>query len=169
MSLTTSYGGKDTATTADPNQAELPDRAGEPHSRLRPARLGDVAGAPERCTSASCSGTDCLSAASRQRLRQYRTVLGQTPSSRALARTPMPSAARTMMWARRASCCGVEWVRTRRSSASRCSGKTVTGSAASRGMATSCSSSGFVLPQHSRFDSLNLFAGSGVKTSARLY
>jgi len=32
----------------------------------------NVAGAPERCTSASCSGTDCLSAASRQRLRQYR-------------------------------------------------------------------------------------------------
>ena len=48
----------------------------------------NVAGAPERGASASRSGTDCLSAASRHRLRQYRTVLGQTPSSRALARTP---------------------------------------------------------------------------------
>jgi hypothetical protein len=87
---------------------------------------------------------------------QYRTVLGQTPSCRALARTPTPSAACTTMRACRASCCGVEWVRTRCSSAS-------------RGMATSCSSSGFVLPQHSRFDSSNLFAKRGVKTSARLY
>src|SRR5262245_28405766 len=128
-----------------------------------------VAGAPDRGASASLSGTACPSAACRHRLRQYRTVLGQTPSSRALARAPVPSAASRMMRARRASCCGVEWVRTRRSSASRCSGKTVTGSAASRGMATSCSSSGFVLPQHSRFDSLNLVAASGVKTSARLY
>jgi hypothetical protein len=46
----------------------------------------NVAGAPERGASASRSGTDCLSAAFRQRLRQYRTVLGQTPSSRALGR-----------------------------------------------------------------------------------
>src|ERR1700730_2931285 len=129
----------------------------------------NVAGAPERGASDSRSGTDCLSAASRQHLRQYLTVLGQTPSSRALARTPWPSTACKMMRARRASCCGVERVRTRRSNASRCSGKTVTGSAASSGMATSCSSSGFVLPQHSRFDSLNLSAASGVKTSARMY
>jgi hypothetical protein len=54
-----------------------------------------VAGAPERGASASRSGTDCPSAACRHRLRQYRTVLGQTPSSRALARTRMPSAACT--------------------------------------------------------------------------
>ena len=46
----------------------------------------------------------------------------------------------------------------------RCSGKTVTGSAASRGIATSYSSSQFVLTQHSRFDSLNLLVESGVKT-----
>src|SRR5215467_9961185 len=39
----------------------------------------NVAGAPERCASASRAGTSSLSAASRQRLRQYRTVLGQTP------------------------------------------------------------------------------------------
>jgi hypothetical protein len=129
----------------------------------------NVVGAPERGASASRSGTDCGSAAFRQRLRQYRTVLGQTPSSRALARTPMPSAACTIMRARRAICCGVEWVRIRLSSASRCSGKTVTGSAASGGMATSCSSSGFVLPQHSRFDSSNLLAAGRVKTSARMY
>jgi hypothetical protein len=45
----------------------------------------NVAGAPERRTSASRSGTDWPSAASRQRLRQYRTVLGQTLSSFALA------------------------------------------------------------------------------------
>jgi hypothetical protein len=56
----------------------------------------------------------------------------------------------------------VEWVRTRRSSASRCSGKTVTGSAASRGMATSCSSSGFVLPKSfddPMFDSIRSASG----------
>src|ERR1051325_5067614 len=129
----------------------------------------NVAGAPERCRSASRSETDCLSVASRQRLRQYRTVLGQTPSSRALARTPPPSAAWTTMRARSASCCGVEWVRMRCSSASRCSGKTVTGSAANSGMATSCSSPGFALPHHSRFDSSNLRANGGVKTSARMY
>ena len=52
-----------------------------------------VAGAPERGASASRSGTDCPSAACRHRLRQYRTVFGQTPSSRALARTRVPSAA----------------------------------------------------------------------------
>src|SRR5437762_7964341 len=69
-----------------------------------------VVGAPERGASASRSVTDGLSAASRQRLRQYRTVLGQTPSSRALARTPTPSAAPKMMRARSANCCGVEWV-----------------------------------------------------------
>src|SRR6266568_4265851 len=114
-----------------------------------------VAGAPERCASASRSGTNCLSAASRHRLRQYRTVFGQTPSSRALARTPIPSAACNTMRARKANCCGVEWVRTSCSRASRCSDKTVTGSAASRDMATSCPSSRFVLPQHGRFDSSN--------------
>src|SRR5207244_3004123 len=41
-----------------------------------------VAGAPDRGASASRSGTDCPLAASRHRLRQYRTVFGHTPSSR---------------------------------------------------------------------------------------
>src|SRR5262245_39300516 len=129
----------------------------------------NTAGAPERGASARRSGTDCPSAAVRHRVRQYRTVLGQMPSSRALARTPTPSAACRMRRPRRASCCGVEWIRTRRSSAVRCSGKTVTGSAARSGMVTSCSSPGFVLAQHSRFHSSNLSAKTGVKTSARMY
>ena len=49
-----------------------------------------VAGAPDRGASASRSQTAHLSSASRHRLRQYRAVFGQTPSSRALSRTPMP-------------------------------------------------------------------------------
>jgi hypothetical protein len=101
-------------------------------------------------------------------LRQYRTVFGHTPSSRALAHTPIPSAG-SIMRARSANYCGVEWVRTRCSSASCCSGKTRTGSAASRDIVTSCPSSRFVLPQHSRLDTSNLSAKSGVKTSARMY
>src|SRR5271157_186906 len=128
-----------------------------------------VGGAPDRGASASRSQIAHLSSASRHRLRQYRTVFGQIPSSRALLRTRIPSVARKMMRARSANCWGVEWVRTSCSSASRWSGETVTGSAASRGIVTSCPSSGFVLPQHSRFDSLNLEIPSGVKTSARLY
>src|ERR1700704_5299996 len=139
-----------------------------------------VAGAPERGASQSRSGTDCPSGASRQRLRQYRTVFGHTPSSRALSRTPTSSAACRIMRARKAKCCGVERVRTNCSSASRCSGKTVTGSA-NRGIATSHLSSRFVLPQHSRFDScfvpqnhprsayLRTSASGGVVTSARQY
>src|SRR6202035_1614042 len=111
-----------------------------------------VAGAPERGASAIRSGTDCLSAACRHRLRQYRTVFGHTSSCRALSRTPTPSAACRIMRARKANCCGVERVRTNCSNASRCSGKTVTGSA-NRGIATSHLSSRFVLPQHSRCDS----------------
>src|ERR1700730_2331064 len=111
-----------------------------------------VAGAPDRGASASRSGTDCPSAACRHRLRQYRTVFGHTSSSRALSRTPTPSSACRIMRARKANYCGVEWVRTNCSSASRCSGKTVTGSA-NRAIATSHLSSRFVLPQHSRFDS----------------
>src|SRR3984893_12919291 len=102
-----------------------------------------VAGAPERGASAIRSGTDCLSAACRHRLRQYRTVFGHTSSSRALSRTPTPSAACRIMRARNANCCGVEWVRTNCSSPSRCSGKIVTGSAANRGTATSHLCSGF--------------------------
>src|SRR5215216_6391478 len=108
-----------------------------------------VAGAPDRGASASRSRTECRSAAWRHRLRQYRTVLGHVPSSRALARTPIASAACKIMRARKANCCGVEWVRTSRSSASRCSAKTAIGSATSRGMMiTSCPSSRIVLPQH---------------------
>jgi len=129
----------------------------------------NVAGDPDRGASASRSTTDRLSSAVRHRLRQYRTVFGQTPSSRALARTPIASAACKIRRARIASCCGVEWVRTSCSSTSRWSGKTVTGWAANSGMATSCFSSGFVLPHHSRFDSPNLSPRGGVKTSARLY
>src|SRR6266849_5150810 len=140
-----------------------------------------VAGAPGRGASASRSGTDCPSAARRHRLRQYRTVFGHTPSSRALARTRVPSAACRIMRARTANCCGVEWVRTSCSSTSRCSGKTFTGSAANRGMATSHLSSRFVMTQHSRFDSCfvpenhlrSLYprtsVSSGVITFARLY
>jgi hypothetical protein len=90
-------------------------------------------------------------AAIRHRLRQRRTVFGHTSSSSALSRTPTPSAASNMMRARRASCCGVEWVRTSCSSTSRCSGETITGAAANRGMTTSHLSDGFVMPQHERF------------------
>jgi hypothetical protein len=126
-----------------------------------------VGGAPDRGASVSRSKTECLSLASRHRLRQYRTVFGQTPSSRALLRTPNTlhrvqdhaGAKRQLLWGRmgRTSC----------SSVSRCSGKTVNGSAASKGIKTSCPSPRFILPQHSRFDSLNLAILSGVKTSAR--
>src|ERR1043166_6428815 len=129
----------------------------------------NVAGAPARGASASRSETACLSPARRHRLRQYRTVFGQTPSSRALSRTPTPSAACRMIRARNANCCAVEWLRTSCCSTSRWSGKTVTGSAASSAMATSCSSSGFILPHHRRFDSSNLAPGGGLKTSARRY
>src|ERR1700737_5331672 len=67
------------------------------------------------------------------------------------------------------------------SSTSRCSGKIITGSAANRGTATSHLSSGFVMPQHSRFDScfvpetnirslyFRTYARGGVMTSARQY
>jgi hypothetical protein len=54
-----------------------------------------VEGAPERGASASRSGTDCPSLASRQRLRQSRIVFGHTASSAALSRTPTLSAAYT--------------------------------------------------------------------------
>jgi hypothetical protein len=92
-----------------------------------------TAGAPDRGASDSRSGTDRSSAASRQRLRQYRTVFGHTPSSRPLSRTRTPSAACKMMRARSANCCGVEWTRTSRSKTSRCLGKTITTSAVNRG------------------------------------
>src|SRR3974377_2341236 len=128
-----------------------------------------VGGAPDRGASVSRSQTERFSSACRQRLRQCRTVFGQTPSCRALSRTPRPRAPWGIMGARSASCCGVEWVLTNCSSAVRCSGKTVTGSAASKGIITSCPSSRFVLPQHSRFDSLNLRVPKGEKTSAPLY
>src|SRR4030088_2987553 len=110
-----------------------------------------VARAPGRGASTSRSGTDTPTAAVPPRLRQRRTVFGHTSSSSALSRTPTPSAASNMMRARRANCCGVEWVRTSCSSISRCSDETVTGSAANRGMTTSHLSSGFVMPQHERF------------------
>src|SRR6266480_65852 len=129
----------------------------------------NVAGAPGRGASASRSGMDRPSGACRHRLHQCRTVFGHTASSRALARTPIPSAACRMMRARTANCCGVEWVRTSCSSTLRWSGKTMTGSAANRGMATSHLSSRFVMPQHRRFDSSNFSMADGVNTSARLY
>src|SRR5260370_5336087 len=128
-----------------------------------------VAGAPDRGASASRSQTAHLPSASRHRLRQYRAVFGQTPSSRALLRTSIPSTACKMMRARSATGCGVEGVRTSCSSASRWSGKTVTGSADSNRTPTSATKSRFRLPQHSRFDSLNFATPSGVKTSAQLY
>src|SRR5262249_55299010 len=46
-----------------------------------------------------------------------------------------------IMRARNANCCEVERARTSASSASRCAGKTITGSAASQGIATSLSAS----------------------------
>jgi hypothetical protein len=112
-----------------------------------------VAGAPERGASASRSGTHWAGGARRQRPRQYRTVFGHTPSSRALSRTPTSSAACNIMRARTANCCEVEWARTSASSASRCAGSTSTGSAANRGIATSRLSFRFVMPQRRRFDS----------------
>src|SRR5271170_7893303 len=112
-----------------------------------------VAGAPERGASQSRSGTNCPSGASRQRLRQYRTVFGHTSSSRALSRTPMLSAACKIMRARNANCCEVEWARTSASSASACAGKTITRSAASQGIANFLLNSRFVMPHNRRFDS----------------
>jgi hypothetical protein len=94
-----------------------------------------VAGAPERGASASRSGTDWAGGACRHRPRQHRTVFGHAPSSRALSRTPTSSAACNIMRARRANCCEVEWARTSASSAARCAGSTITGSAANRGIA----------------------------------
>src|ERR1700732_3666744 len=111
-----------------------------------------VAGAPARGASQSRSDTACPSLASRQRWRQYRTVFGHTSSSRALSRTPILSAACKIMRARNANCCEVEWARTSASSASRCAGKTITGSAASQGIASFLLGSRFVMPHHRRFD-----------------
>ena len=128
-----------------------------------------VGGAPDRGASASRSQTEHLSSACRHRLRQYRAVLGQTPSSRALSRTPIPSAACMIMRARSTSCCAVEWVRTSFSSASRCSGKTLTGSALSKGIVTSCPRPRFVLPQHRVIRLHKSSNPSGVTTSARVY
>src|SRR3974390_1808545 len=128
-----------------------------------------VGGAPDRGASESRSQTEHLSSACRHRLRQYRTVFGQTPSSRALSRTPTPSAACTIIRARSANCCAVEWVRISCSSASRWSGKTVTGSAANKGIATSCPRPRFVLPQRRVIRLPKSLICSGVKTSARLY
>src|ERR1700733_4787006 len=140
-----------------------------------------VAGAPERGAPASRSGTHWAGCARRQRPRQYRTVFGHTPSSRALSRTPISSTACNIMRARTANCCEVEWARTSVSSASRCAGSTSTGSAANRGIATSRLSFRFVMPQRRRFDScfvaekqprsdyLRTFTQGGVATSARRY
>src|SRR6516225_5448480 len=111
-----------------------------------------VAGAPERGASASRSDTDWAAGACRHRPRQYRTVFGHTSSSRALSRTPILSAACKIMRARNANCCEVEWARTSASSASRCAGKTITGSAASQGITTSPLSFRFVMPRRRRFD-----------------
>jgi hypothetical protein len=75
----------------------------------------------------------------------------------------------------------VEWARTSASSASRCAGSTITGSAANRGIATSRLSFRFVMPRRRRFDScfvaeeqprsdyLRTFTQGGVATSARRY
>src|SRR6516165_7371746 len=136
-----------------------------------------VAGAPERGASASRSDTDWAAGACRHRPRQYRTVFGHTSSSRALSRTPILSAACKIMRARDANCCEVEWARTSASSASRCAGKTISGSSASQGITTSSLSFRFVMPQ--RADStpvllpesyyLHTFTHGGVATSARRY
>src|SRR5215469_8058681 len=140
-----------------------------------------VAGAPERGASASRSDTDWAAGACRHRPRQYRTVFGHTSSSRALSRTPILSTACKIMRARNANCCEVEWARTSASSASRCAGKTISGSAASQGITTSPLSFRFVMPRRRRFDScfvaakqprsdyLRTFTQGGVATSARRY
>src|SRR5262252_5156160 len=140
-----------------------------------------VAGAPERGASASRSDTDWAAGACRHRPRQYRTVFGHTSSSRALSRTPILSAACKIMRARNANCCEVEWDRTSASSASRCAGKTITGSAASQGITTSPLSFRFVMPRRRRFDSCfvigkqprsdyhRTFTQGGVATSAWRY
>jgi hypothetical protein len=140
-----------------------------------------VAGAPERGASASRSDTDWAAGACRHRPRQYRTVFGHTSSSRALSRTPILSAACKIMRARNANCCEVEWPRTSASSASRCAGKTITGSAASQGIATSRLNFRLVMPRRRRFDSCfvagkqphsdyhRTFKQGGLATSARRY
>jgi hypothetical protein len=94
-----------------------------------------VGGFPDRGASASRSAAERPPVPCRHRLRQYRAVFGHTPTSRALSRTPMPSAACRIRRARTLNCCGVEWARTSPSKTVRSSGETVTGAAASRGMA----------------------------------
>src|ERR1700733_310067 len=145
------------------------------------AITAQICSGPERGASASRSGTHWAGGARRQRPRQYRTVFGHTPSSRALSRTPISSTACNIMRARTANCCEVEWARTSVSSASRCAGSTSTGSAANRGIATSRLSFRFVMPHRRRFDScfvaekqprsdyLRTFTQGGVATSARRY
>lgn len=79
------------------------------------------AGAPER--GASCSRCAAVSPAplASQRPRHKLTPLRHMPSRSALSQTPTPSPASTIIRARSASCCGVEWLRTKRSSSLRSS------------------------------------------------
>ena len=95
-----------------------------------------VAGAPGRAISASRSPTLAAGAAASQRCRQQLTVLRHTPSRCAAALTPTPSPAKRIMRARNATCCGVEWARTRLSSCAFCSGLKAIAGAVGCGMVT---------------------------------
>jgi len=94
----------------------------------------NVAGAPGRGASANRWATGAASSAARQRHSQCRTVFGQTPSRRAISRTPVPPAASRISWARSANFRDVPWARTKRVSA--CSSAVVmtTGSEQRRGI-----------------------------------
>ena len=115
-----------------------------------------VPGAPGRWASDSRSVAGADVAAVRQRSRQWRTVFGQTPSWRAISRTPVPAAANKISRARSASFRGVVWPRARR--LSNCSSAAVSriGSADRRGIASSTNhgmKTRFVMPCPGRFDS----------------
>lgn len=94
-----------------------------------------VAGAPERGASVSRNTTGASVGPANQRARQWRTVLGQAPSWRAISRTDVPVAERKIISARSAKLRGVFCARTRRSSSNFSSGARAIGTAERRGMA----------------------------------
>jgi len=83
----------------------------------------NVAGAPQRGASSNRSAIGACAGPANQRARQWRTVLGQTQSWRAISRTPVPAAERKIISARSANWRGVLCARERRSSSDCSSGE----------------------------------------------
>jgi hypothetical protein len=101
-----------------------PPSSGRSHANATMAQVCSgvmVAGAPERGASCNRSATVSPAPLASQRARHKLTPLRHTPSRWALSQTPTPSPASTIIRARSASCCGVEWLRTKRSSSLRSS------------------------------------------------